>query len=66
MPFFIKKTSSYFFPVSFVRATKNEHDKVQLKQKEAFTLLDKYDKGEIKIDYSSELKKLKAFALANK
>lgn len=65
MRFIFQKISNYFFPVFFVRASKDDHERVQVKQKRAFTLLDQYDKGEIKIDYSSELKKLKKFARAN-
>ena len=65
MRFLLQKISSYFFPVMFIRASKDDQERVQVKQKRAFTLLDQYDKGEIKIDYSTELKKLKKFTRAN-
>ena len=65
MSLFLQKISNYFFPIFFVRASKADHEKVRVKQKKAFVLLEKYDKGEVKIDYSVELKRLKKFAQAD-
>ena len=61
----LRKLSSIFFSTPFVRASQKDYDKVQIKKKKSFVLLEKYDKGEVAIDYSAELKKLRKFAKAN-
>lgn len=62
---FLHKLYTIFFPPFFVRTSQKNRSKVQTKQKKSFVLLEKYDKGEIEIDYSTELKKLKKFAKAS-
>ncbi len=64
MRFFIEKITSFFSPKPFRRASDREIQEINLNN-EAFILLEQYDKDEIKLDYSAQLKKLERFAQSN-
>jgi len=61
----VKTINNFFSPQVFVRASDSDLKKISIKSKKALGLLEKYDKGQVEIDYSAELKKLKEFARKN-
>ncbi|MCA9370123.1 MAG: hypothetical protein H6774_01010 [Pseudomonadales bacterium] len=53
------------FPSTFVYDSPSDATHITVGQKKTLKILEKYDKGQVDIDYSAELKKLEEFTRTN-